>query len=130
VRDVLHARDDDRLKIFVIRQALQARRRHAALFARGEYRPLQGEGPSAERLVAFSRRLDGRDAIVLAGRFLALLGDRVESGMAWAGTSIAGVLPGRYRNVFTGAEFDADDRLKPSEILRPLPIALLEPITP
>src|ERR1700692_2446436 len=64
VRDALRARDEDRLKMFVLRQGLQARRRNARLFAEGEYRPLQVDGPAADRIVAFSRRGEGKEMIV------------------------------------------------------------------
>jgi (1->4)-alpha-D-glucan 1-alpha-D-glucosylmutase len=126
LRDALRFREDSRLKMYVLRQALQARRRNAGLFAEGEYRPLQVEGPAADRLVAFSRRAEGREAIVVAGRFLASFGDRLSSGTAWKGTSIQGALGHRYRNILTGAEWDSSGSLEVSKILEPLPLCLLE----
>jgi (1->4)-alpha-D-glucan 1-alpha-D-glucosylmutase len=126
LRDALLARADDRLKLFVIRQALQTRRRNARLFAEGEYRPLQAEGPAADRLVAFARRGEGKEIIVLVGRFLAAFGDKVVTGSPWAGTSIGGLAGSRYRSVLTGAEVEAAGSIDPSKVLRPLPLALLE----
>jgi len=129
VRDALNARDEDRLKMFVLRQALQARRRNARLFAEGEYRPLQVEGAAADRIVAFSRRGEGRELIVLVGRFLSSFGDKVLSGAPWVGTTVQGPMGSLYRNVLTGVEVQAPGSLDLSKILRPLPLALLEQIS-
>jgi (1->4)-alpha-D-glucan 1-alpha-D-glucosylmutase len=129
LRDALQARDDDRLKFFVLRQALQTRRRNARLFAEGEYRPLQVDGPAADRLVAFSRRGEGKEIIVLVGRFLASFGDKVSSGASWIGSTVQGAAGRLYRNVLTGADVEGSGPLDPSKILRPLPLALLEQLS-
>jgi (1->4)-alpha-D-glucan 1-alpha-D-glucosylmutase len=112
--------------MFVLRQALQTRRRHARLFAEGEYRPLRVDGPAADRLVAFSRRAEGKEVVVMAGRFLASSGDRLASGVAWMGTTVQGSLGALYRNVLTGAEWESSGSLDVSKILQPLPLCLLE----
>ena len=126
VRDALRSREDSRLKMFVLRQSLQCRRRNARVFAEGEYRPLQVEGPAADRLVAFSRRGEGKEVIVVAGRFLASFGDALSSGAAWSGTSIQGALGTLYRNVLTGAEWESSGSLDVPRVLQPLPLGLLE----
>ena len=129
VRDALHAREDDALKMFVIRQALHARKRNARLFALGEVRPLEVVGPVADRLVAFCRREEGKEMVVVAGRFLAAFGDRVASGAPWIGTSFHGLLGKLYRNVLTGVEFESSGSVDASKVLRPLPLCLLEQLS-
>jgi len=126
VRDALRSREDSRLKMFVLRQALQCRRRNARVFAEGEYRPLQVDGPAADRLVAFSRRGEGKEVIVVVGRFLASFGDKLTSGAAWRGTTVQGALGTLYRNVLTGAEWETSGSLDASKVLQPLPLCLLE----
>jgi (1->4)-alpha-D-glucan 1-alpha-D-glucosylmutase len=129
LRDVLDARDEDRLKMFVIRQALRARHRNARLFAEGEYRPLEVGGPAADRIVAFSRRGGGKEMIVAVGRFLAFFGDKAVSGAPWTGTWIQGQAGARYRNVLTGDDVQTTGELELSRILRPLPLCLLEQLS-
>ena len=115
--------------MFVTRQALHARRRNARLFAEGDYRPLQVEGPAADRIVAFSRRGEGKEMIAIVGRFLAKVEDKILTGAAWAGTAIQGHAGALYRNVLTGAEVEASGGLDLCKILRPLPLGLLEQLS-
>nr|MDQ5837596.1 malto-oligosyltrehalose synthase [Acidobacteriota bacterium] len=103
------------------------------LFARGQYLPLRAAGRRADSVVSFARALDGDACIVVAGRFFTRLGvGRAGplglSRAAWGDTRLAvGELPpARYRDVFTGREFDArEGALALADVLSPLPVALL-----
>ncbi|HJQ35326.1 MAG TPA: malto-oligosyltrehalose synthase [Pyrinomonadaceae bacterium] len=133
---LLEEPSDGRVKLYVTTRALNFRRGHAELFARGAYVPLRAEGRRAENVVAFARALDGDAAIVVSGRFFTRLGVGREGPLslsreAWGDTALQleGVEGGRFRDVFTGREFDASaGTLRLSDVLSPLPVALLTKI--
>src|SRR5207253_295631 len=99
---------DPRLKLFVVWQALQLRRRHADLFRGGRYVPLAAEGARANHLCAFAWQAEPgsestcRNVIVIVPRLMARLAhalgrradrSRVPLGRTvWQDTRI--VLPG------------------------------------
>ncbi|MBV9926289.1 MAG: malto-oligosyltrehalose synthase, partial [Acidobacteria bacterium] len=130
---LLEQPEDGRVKLYVTSRALNFRREHAALFARGEYVPLRAEGRRGAGVVAFARALDGEACLTVASRFFTRLGVGREGALglqreAWGDTvlRLEGVGGTRFRDVLTGREFDARDGvLQVSEILSPLPVALL-----
>ncbi|WP_437594951.1 malto-oligosyltrehalose synthase [Sorangium sp. So ce1000] len=110
-RELCEAAPDGRVKLFVTHVALELRRRYPALFgAEGDYAPRAVIGEREAHVVAFARRApDGRSLVVVAPRFSArLLGGACSPpiGAVWAGTSVD-VEPGRYTDLFTGAEIEA-----------------------
>lgn len=64
-------------KLWVTWRCLGLRRERPALFAQGEYVPLEATGAKAAHVVAFARRLGNEVAIVIAGRLFAVLGAAV-----------------------------------------------------
>jgi glycogen operon protein len=91
------------LKLFVLREGLQGRRRHRSLFVGGEYVPLKLEGPRESEAIAFLRRDGPRFAVVAAARFFS----RRASPADWADTSL--ILPESasrrpLRDLLTGRE--------------------------
>ncbi len=62
-QELMKAKEDGRVKLYVIREALACRRAHPALFSEGEYRPLEVQGPLAEHALGFARL--GKDAVAL-----------------------------------------------------------------
>jgi (1->4)-alpha-D-glucan 1-alpha-D-glucosylmutase len=62
-QDLVKRREDGRLKLYLIRQALACRRAYATLFGDGDYRPLEGRGPLAEHVLGFARV--GKEAVAL-----------------------------------------------------------------
>jgi (1->4)-alpha-D-glucan 1-alpha-D-glucosylmutase len=132
-RGLLEQPEDGRVKMYVASRALNFRRTHAALFSQGAYTPLRAAGRRAESVVAFAREHDAKAAIVVAGRFFTRLGTGRSGALslgrdAWRDTTLElGALGGRFRDVFTGREFDArDGTLRVADVLSPLPVALLE----
>jgi (1->4)-alpha-D-glucan 1-alpha-D-glucosylmutase len=134
-RRLMASAADGRVKLFVIRQGLAVRRRHAELFARGDYRPLEAAGACADNVCAFARTGPGGPAVTLVPRLLASRGAAEPLGDAcWEDTTIA--LPpevdGPFRNAFTGAGIDIEQvgdvrRIRMSRVLSDFPVALLEP---
>ncbi|MDQ3950574.1 MAG: malto-oligosyltrehalose synthase, partial [Gemmatimonadota bacterium] len=106
--------EDSRLKLFVVRQALHARRAMPALFREGDYLPLAAAGVYADRVFAFARRRDGEAAITIAPRLTVPLlhGERKQiTGEAWDDTRL--VLPPElaaltWRSALTGREVRAE----------------------
>ncbi|HYE90770.1 MAG TPA: malto-oligosyltrehalose synthase, partial [Terriglobales bacterium] len=133
-RRLLDAADDARVKLFVIRQALAVRRRHADLFARGDYRPLDVQGAYAEHVCAFARTGPGGPTITVVPRLLAARGVAAPLGDEyWQDTAI--VVPPEVdvplRDAFTGAAFAPEDlavqrRARVGRVLAEFPVALLE----
>jgi (1->4)-alpha-D-glucan 1-alpha-D-glucosylmutase len=112
------ARSDEGLpKLWVVRQALQLRRRRPALFdTDGAYCPLAAVGARSGHVVAFSR---GEGAITVVPRLvMRLAGD-------WMNTTLE--LPaGRWRDELTGGVVQGAPRL--ADLLARFPVALLSRI--
>ncbi len=131
VAELLASKDDGRVKLFMLREGLRARRRLPGLFIGSSYEPLEARGPRAANVVAFLRRGNGGALVAAASRFFAELSP--DGGLpareAWAGTSVA--LPPaaaglRPRDIFTGRALSAvDGRLEAGELFSTLPGALL-----
>jgi (1->4)-alpha-D-glucan 1-alpha-D-glucosylmutase len=134
---------DNRLKLYVTREALAYRREHAELFHRGRYVPLAVEGDRQEHVCAFAWRMpeagDSTAAIVVAPRLLARLTPIAEGANhppppfgnhLWEGTSVnlEPLPPGRaWRNIFTGETISPEDqRLSLADVLSDFPVALLD----
>ena len=109
VRDLVAGWEDGRVKLHVVRRALQTRQAHARLFAEGDYLPLKVAGPKRDYACAFARRLGDATALVIAPRLaLGLTGGAEQPPLGeavWGTTHL--VLPDaregdRYQNELTG----------------------------
>ncbi|HYG87414.1 MAG TPA: malto-oligosyltrehalose synthase [Azospirillum sp.] len=125
---------DGRVKQFVIGRTLGLRKREAALFAIGEYRPVEAVGEHAERIVAFLRRAGNGFVLVVAPRLVLPLMRESKRPLplaeAWGDTAL--MLPELPEgaapvDVFTGRTLDlpADGRLSVADLLDRFPLALL-----
>ena len=133
-RGLLKNREDGRAKLYLTRQALAFRRERAALFERGEYRPLEAQGPLAEHVCAFARVAEGEVALTVVPLHLARR--RVDDpplGLDYWGDTwlpIPDDLGGRFGNVLTGETVEvgptAEGRgLALGRALASFPVALL-----
>lgn len=61
---------DGRIKQALIAGVLARRAEHPELFRRGRYQPLEVLGSQAERVLAFSRELEGQRAVVIVPRLV------------------------------------------------------------
>ena len=77
--------EDGAAKLFVTRTLLRWRERFPALFARGDYRPLEAQGDAATHVVAFARRCDGQSLVTIVPRLPAGLARKPEG---WADTAL------------------------------------------
>jgi (1->4)-alpha-D-glucan 1-alpha-D-glucosylmutase len=116
---------DGREKLFVTARLLALRREQPALFAAGDYQPLEvGEGRNSDRLCAFARRREGTMLAVAVPRLTWGLfrdGGQPEFGA----TEIALPPAAGWRNVFTGACRDGAERVRAADLLRDFPVAAL-----
>jgi (1->4)-alpha-D-glucan 1-alpha-D-glucosylmutase len=145
--DLLASRADGRVKMHVVRRALEARARFRRVFEEGEYIPLETSGQRRECLFAFARRVpSGADrpmTITCVPRCIAsLMPDGTTPPLghgAWKDTRLelwglpdeGGALE-TFRNVFTGdtvqAERTAAGRgIAAATLFDRFPVALLVP---
>jgi (1->4)-alpha-D-glucan 1-alpha-D-glucosylmutase len=137
IRELVDWPEDGRIKLWVISRALGLRRDDPCLFSLGDYAPLRIEGARARQLLAFTRRLDDRTALIVAPRFLARLVDSPErpplGAEVWRDTSLR--LPARLRgrplrNVLTNSIHVSrgtwsTEFLRVADLLDTFPVALL-----
>ncbi|MBM7344866.1 malto-oligosyltrehalose synthase [Pantoea coffeiphila] len=101
---------------------LGLRQRAPALFRRGDYLPLQAVGHRADNAIAFARADDEGAAIVIAPRMVFSVSDKPLADAAaelWQETAVA--LPARlagkrYRELFSGNDYDVGERLELSTL--------------
>ncbi|HEX2863128.1 MAG TPA: malto-oligosyltrehalose synthase, partial [Deinococcales bacterium] len=115
--DLWDAYEDGRVKLAATRTLLHFRRDHPDLFARGAYQPLEPAGEAAGHVVAFRRALGGEELVVAAGR----LSLAVAAKGGWAAAELP--LAGRYRELFSGLEAEADGTLNLGDWLGRFPSA-------
>ena len=136
--DLLEAKADGRVKLYLTSRALACREAHPDLFARGDYVPLTAEGAAADHVVAYARRDADREVIVVVPRLVAgLIGKELRDPIGpeiWGDTRLRlpSAEPGtRYRDVFSGETIKVsagdDGAILPvSEVFAAFPFALLE----
>jgi (1->4)-alpha-D-glucan 1-alpha-D-glucosylmutase len=114
---------DGREKIFVTHRLLALRRKHAELFAAGDYQPLETVGDRAEHLCAFSRS-HGGERIVVAVPRLAYRLYQSNPDDRWDDTAIA-LTAAAWRDVFACRRIENRDRLRAAELFSEFPVAVL-----
>ena len=133
-RELLAAKEDGRVKLFVTWKGLTCRRGRGGLFSAGEYFPAEIRGQRRDNVFAFARRDGERVAVVAVPRLLTrLAGDGAlpVGESVWRDTQIriTGVNGDqRLRNVFTGETVPAggsDGVIRASDAFRTFPVALL-----
>jgi (1->4)-alpha-D-glucan 1-alpha-D-glucosylmutase len=136
-RELLTARGDGRIKLYVTALALACRRSHPGLFATGHYLPALATGAKRQHAFACARTMDGQGAIVAVPRLVAgLLQDAHEAPVGpavWHDTRLLlpGVTPRQtWYNVFTGAPVtmtveNGQPAVAVAVLLADFPVALL-----
>jgi (1->4)-alpha-D-glucan 1-alpha-D-glucosylmutase len=124
-----------KIKLFTLWKALNFRRQHEALFARGDYIPLKASGKMHNHIFAFARELGEEVAVIIAPRFLCtLLGgeQRLPLGDVWADTTVhAHKLSDRLTSALTGEEVPIRNGcLRVDDIFGSFPLGLLSKATP
>ncbi|MBE2267876.1 MAG: malto-oligosyltrehalose synthase [Anaerolinea sp.] len=120
--------DDDRLKLAVVKTALNFRRDHPEYFVESDYVPLVTFGAKARHVVAFERVHDGNSVLVIAPRLPLTLTGGLEVpplGDVWGDTGVLLASERAYRSVFTGETLKAG-QVALADALRYVPVGLFE----
>ena len=134
---LLKKKDDGRIKLFVTMTALAERTAWKELFTEGEYLPLETDGTATDHVVAFARRHDDEEFIVVVPRLLVgLVGQELRDpigGEVWSDTRLLlshaedGAM---YQDLLTFTFHSADSgeqgtTLSLGDLFAHLPLALL-----
>jgi (1->4)-alpha-D-glucan 1-alpha-D-glucosylmutase len=130
ISELLAAREDGRIKLFLIQRALQARNENKELFNKGTYVPLEVEGSCRNSVISFARVHKANVALTIGSRFLtSLIGpdDYPLGRAAWRDTAVMPLppWPRTWRDVLTGQEISSEDNILAAESLAHFPVALL-----
>jgi (1->4)-alpha-D-glucan 1-alpha-D-glucosylmutase len=115
---------DGREKLFTTWHLLNLRIAHPALFAEGDYRPVEVAGDRSGHLCAFARSHEGMSLLVAVPRLIHQL-YRGGEAADWGPAEI--VLPpgGAWRDVFAGRRPDRQDRVPAAELFADFPVCVL-----
>ncbi len=140
VKELLDAREDGRIKLYVTMTVLHYRKASAELFQEGEYVPLAARGSKKDHVCAFARLHGDHAVVAVTPRLVAgLLSDKIEPPVGravWGDTMVTAPSwrPGsRYRNVLTdetlvSSTVEEKQALSLAEVCGRFPVALLERI--
>lgn len=130
IGDLLNHKEDARIKLFVILQALKARTEYLEVFQKGSYLPLEAGGKFKEHIVAFARSHGDTTIITIAPRFftkLIQLGEYPLGKQIWDDTYL--YLPKdaslSWKDAITEQPVQANGKLLIGEVLKHFPVALL-----
>jgi (1->4)-alpha-D-glucan 1-alpha-D-glucosylmutase len=114
-----------RAKLLLLRVALHLRRGEPRLFREGDYRPLDADGPLAERVFAFSRAVPGRALVCAVPRLVLAPLEAGGGTVRWEGAlSLPAALPPRWRDAVTGVTREGP-RIPLADLFSDFPVALL-----
>jgi (1->4)-alpha-D-glucan 1-alpha-D-glucosylmutase len=113
------------VKQAIIARGLQFREAQPEIFAHGDYRKLEAEGPAAAHVLAFGRQHKGRTIVVAVTRLAANfeLALPLVPAAGWGGTFLNMPAAG-YVDVLNGGII-AEEQLPVSALFGKLPVALL-----
>lgn len=128
LRSYLTMPEDGKIKMIITQEALHFRKEHIQLFSQGDYIALVSQGERKNHIIAFSRVLNHKGVVVICGRFFGLLSHPSELPLGvdiWQDTTVEGILPGKYRDIFTHRTFETNGSLPIAEIFSDLPFSIL-----
>ena len=131
IHDLVKTPEDGRIKLFILREALQARKENPEVFIEGRYEPLSASGNCARHAVAFARIHKDKAAVAVVTRHASRLQptpDRVGiEPHAWGETELAmpGTRPRQWIERYTGEKIAGKQSVPVRELLSRLPVALL-----
>jgi (1->4)-alpha-D-glucan 1-alpha-D-glucosylmutase len=135
--ELIRAKEDGRVKLYLVSQALRIRRDRAGLFSTGEYLPLEITGDLKDHAFGFARRQGEDVAIAIVPRLISRLTpgqDDLPLGQAtWGKTTVClptEIAGRRWRNALTGVELeesksDGQPAFRLCDVFADLPVALL-----
>ena len=118
--DLVENWQDGGIKMQVIRTLLNCRRAAPKLFIEGDYIPVQADGPRAEHIVAFRRRIETMELLVVVPRHL---GKTDETN--WHETRLSGLDQRPWRNVLSNQSLAGTESIGLDRIFADLPVSVL-----
>ncbi|MBR8832483.1 MAG: malto-oligosyltrehalose synthase [Stigonema ocellatum SAG 48.90 = DSM 106950] len=130
ISELLATREDARIKLFLIVQALKVRCEYKDVFQEGSYLPLEVSGKFKEHIVAFARSDGHRMIVTIAPRFLTNLiqpGEYPLGNQVWDDTCLhlPPEAPSSWKDAITDQIVQADGNLFIGNVLKHFPVALL-----
>ncbi|MDB9373539.1 malto-oligosyltrehalose synthase [Nodularia sphaerocarpa] len=131
INELLATKEDGRIKLFLITQALKARRENLTVFQQGSYLPLEARGKFANHIIAFARVDNHQTMITIVPRFFASLiqpGEYPLNQQIWDNTYIQlpPDAPSVWQDTITGEIVSADKIMLIGDVLKHFPVALLK----
>ncbi|MBW4631138.1 MAG: malto-oligosyltrehalose synthase [Iphinoe sp. HA4291-MV1] len=130
IDELLANKEDARIKLFLIVQALKARTEYLQVFQQGNYLPLEVSGKFKENIIAFARNDGNKTIVTIAPRFFTSLiqpGKYPLGQPIWHDTSLKlpTEAPSIWKDAITEQSVQANGTLLISEALKYFPVALL-----
>lgn len=130
IENILAAPQDGRLKMFLTRKALQARKKYRQTFEKGAYIPLEAKGQYKEHVVAFARAGAETWAVTIVPRFSTALvrqGRYPLGSDVWQDTRVIlpGEAPGEWKSTILAQDIASGDSIPVALALSRFPVALL-----
>ncbi|WP_414548971.1 malto-oligosyltrehalose synthase [Anabaena sp. CCY 0017] len=131
INELLVTKEDGRIKLFLIAQALKARRENITVFQQGDYLPLEARGKCADHIIAFARVYNHQIMITIAPRFFTSLiqpGEYPLNKQIWDDTYIQlpPDAPSIWQDTITGEMVNTDKIMLIGDVLKHFPVALLK----
>ncbi|MDH6061746.1 malto-oligosyltrehalose synthase [Chrysosporum bergii ANA360D] len=129
IDELLATKEDSRIKLFLITQALKARKENLIVFQQGDYVPLAVRGKHSDHIIAFARSDGHQTMITIAPRFFTRLiqpGEYPLGLSVWDDTHIQlpPAAPSHWQNTITGQMVKANNIILVGEALQHFPVAL------
>jgi (1->4)-alpha-D-glucan 1-alpha-D-glucosylmutase len=126
---------DGRIKLYLIWKALHFRAQHAALFADGQFLPVESRGARHEHVVGFVRRHKKESVLIVVPRWLARSRYPAKPGgiaRFWGNTEVRlpAAAPALWNNILTGETVEARSAggrpsIRMDKLFEHFPVALL-----
>ncbi|TVP57765.1 MAG: malto-oligosyltrehalose synthase [Nodularia sp. (in: Bacteria)] len=131
IDELLATKEDGRIKLFLIAQALKTRRENLNVFQQGDYLPLETRGKFADHIIAFARVYNHQIMITIAPRFFTSLiqpGEYPLNQQVWDNTYIQlpPNAPSVWQDTITWEIVNTDKTILISDVLKYFPVALLK----
>jgi len=131
--EMLDAKADGRVKLFLLARCLQFRRMNPRIFQEGNYIPLESDGLFKENVFAFGRSAGNRWILAVLPRFLTALireGQDPLGEEVWGNTvlNLPKGAPAGWRSVLTARELAANRSIPVGLLLEDFPVGLWEGI--
>ena len=117
-----------KIKLWLTRILLQARKKKGDLFTDGSYQPVETRGKHANRVVSFYRRSGNDTLLVVAPRLTTELTDKGKYPLGtgcWGNTTLTNLAETGMRDLISGKEIQVSNEMKAGEILEMFPVAVL-----